>query len=90
MLQEIITNVAETTGLPKSTLKEVINVLIEEIKNELYKREEINFYGFGKFTTREQAARKGRNPSTGEELQIKASTQVKFKPSAMLKKFMNS
>ena len=90
MLQEIIANVSETTGLPKGTIKEVVNVLIEEIKNELYEGEEVNFYGFGKFTTYERSARKGRNPGTGEELQIKASTQVKFKPSSGLKKFINS
>ena len=69
----------------KSQLKE----LADFIRTELSTGNEVNLPGVGKFSVVDRAARVGRNPATGEELQIPAKKAVKFKSSVTLKRDLN-
>ncbi|MHA1738941.1 MAG: HU family DNA-binding protein [Candidatus Heimdallarchaeota archaeon] len=89
MSKKLIANVAEKTGMTQTDTKTILDAILSEIKDELYEKTDVSFFGFGKFCTSERKARKGRNPATGEEIQIKATTQIKFKPSSTLKTFIN-
>ena len=87
---ELIDAVAGDTGATKAMAKNVIDNMLEHIKVALTEQEDVVLPGFGTFATNDRAARTGRNPSTGEPIQIKASTGVKFKPSSALKEAVNS
>lgn len=82
--------VNENTGISlniKETEKLVDNVL--ETIIELSKQDKIQFLGFGNFEVKESAARKGRNPQTGEEIEIAAKKTPKFKPAKGYKEAAN-
>lgn len=76
---------AKKADLSKKDAKLVLDTLTEEITKALTNKEEVRLTGFGKFTTSERKARKGRNPQTGEEIQIPARTVPKFKAGKNLK-----
>ncbi|RBW68214.1 HU family DNA-binding protein [Bacillus taeanensis] len=77
--------VAEKSELSKKDAAKAVEALLETISNTLSKEEKIQLVGFGTFETRERAARTGRNPQTGEEIQIPASKVPAFKPGKELK-----
>jgi len=77
-------------GLPKSTIATVIEAALAAIENGLKKGEEIRLVGFGSFYVSKRAATKGRNPRTGETIQIKASKQPKFRAGKQLKDQVNA
>ena len=66
-----------------------MNAVLKIISNTLKKGDSLTLPGFGTFEVRERAARTGRNPKTGEELQISASRAAAFKPGAALKAAVN-
>ena len=86
---ELVAAMAEQTNLSKkdeeAALKEFIYVVSEELK----KGEKVQLVGFGTFEVSERAAREGRNPQTGETMEIKASKTPKFKAGKALKDMMN-
>ncbi len=82
---ELINVVAEASELSKKDAGKAVDVLFETISNTLAKEEKIQLIGFGAFEVRERAARTGRNPQTGEEIQIQASKIPAFKPGKELK-----
>ncbi|KKI91500.1 DNA-binding protein [Bacillus sp. SA1-12] len=82
---ELINAVASQTELSKKDTTKAVDALIDTIINTLSKEEKIQLIGFGTFEVRERAARTGRNPQTGEELQIPASKVPAFKPGKELK-----
>jgi DNA-binding protein HU-beta len=89
-IRKVSENVAETLG--KSTLKETtvyVDAFLEELKNILVADEKVSFVGFGSFETIKRKAGVGRNPKTGEPVDIQASRLVKFKTSAKLKEAIN-
>ena len=88
--KELIENVADMNDMKKSHVADVLNSTLEMIQEALSEGETIDLYGFGKFSITERAARKGRNPSTGESIDIPASKGVKFKPSRTLKNAVNN
>lgn len=88
--KELIENVADMNDMTKSDVTEVLNATLEMIQEALSEGETIDLYGFGKFSITERAARKGRNPATGESIQIAASKAVKFKPAKALKDAVNN
>lgn len=85
---EFIANVAEAGGLTNAEAKRMIELVFGEIENGLQRARKEGKYTigtFGTFTISKRAARKGRNPRTGEEMEIKASKSLRFRPSAALK-----
>ena len=69
----------------KRTAEEAVAAVLDAIAEGVKKDEKVQIIGFGTFEVKKRAARKGRNPKTGEEMQIKASKSVGFKPSSTLK-----
>lgn len=82
---ELIEKVAETTGLTKKDATASVDAVFASIQGFLSEGEKVQLIGFGNFEVRERAARKGRNPQTGEEIQIAASKVPAFKPGKALK-----
>lgn len=82
---DLIASVAEESDLPKAKAAEVVDAVFSIIEGALKKKEEVRLVGFGSFVTSERAASTGRNPRTGEEIKIPASTSVRFKPGKGLK-----
>ena len=82
--------VAEKTGKSKSEAGAAVEAVFEVIADSLKAGEEVRVLGFGNFTVAKRAASTGRNPQTGEPMQIKASNQAKFKPGKGLKDSLNA
>lgn len=82
---ELIDAIASGADISKVKAGEVIDAFVSTVTNALKNGDTVTLVGFGSFTTAERAARTGRNPATGEEIQIAASTSPKFKPGKQLK-----
>ena len=82
---ELIDNVASKTGLTKKDATAAVDAVFSSIQSTLAKGEKVQLIGFGNFEVRQRAARKGRNPKTGAEIEIPASTVPAFKPGKALK-----
>ncbi|MFC7372346.1 HU family DNA-binding protein [Fictibacillus iocasae] len=82
---ELVTNISEKSGLTKKDVEAVVNGMIDEITSALKEGDKVQFVGFGTFETRERASRTGRNPQTGKEITIPASTVPAFKAGNKLK-----
>ncbi len=85
---ELINAVIKTCkddGLTKRLTGDVIDAAFEAISKAIKKEKRFAYPSFGTFTVRSRKARKGRNPQTGEEIKIKASKTVGFKPAPTLK-----
>ena len=87
---ELITEVAQKTGLSKKDVNEVINATIETIEEALQNGKKISFIGFGSFETVTRAPRVARVPKTGKEVHIPETKAVKFKAGKKLKELLNS
>jgi len=87
--ENIINTVYEETQLPKSRSRDVVERLLEIIKGTLEQGEDILISGFGKFMVKDKAARRGRNPQTRADLQLRARKVVVFKTSGVLRKQIN-
>lgn len=81
----LVNDVATATGLSKKQASEAVDALLSSIKANLAAGEKVQLIGFGSFEVRERAARKGRNPQTGEEIEIPATKVPAFKPGKSLK-----
>ncbi|WP_035186220.1 HU family DNA-binding protein [Alteribacter aurantiacus] len=82
---ELINAVSEKTELSKKDATNAVDAVFDVITDSLQKAEKVQLIGFGNFEVRERAARKGRNPQTGEEIEIPASNVPAFKPGKALK-----
>jgi DNA-binding protein HU-beta len=82
---ELVMNIAEKSGLTKKDVETVVNGVVEEITEALTNGDKVQFVGFGTFETRERSSRSGRNPQTGETIEIPASTVPAFKAGNKLK-----
>jgi len=87
--QDLVSVVAETGELSKAKAGEVVDALFEAIEKALKKKQEVRLVGFGTFSTSKRKAGKGRNPRTGEEIKIPATTTVRFKAGKGLKDAVN-
>ena len=87
---ELITRMAEIEGTTKKAAGEHLDALVSAISETLAKGEEVKISGFGTFSVAERAAREGRNPMTGETIQIAASKSPKFKAAKALKDVVNA
>ena len=86
---ELITFVSKRVDITKKSAGDAINAALEGIASALEKGDSISLIGFGSFKVVDRAAREGRNPRTGEKIQIPASKGVKFTPGANLKERVN-
>jgi integration host factor subunit alpha len=86
---DIIRNVHERMGISKSDSARFIESVFDIIKETLARGEDVKISGFGKLNIKEKAARRGRNPQTGEEMKISARRVLTFKSSQVLKKALN-
>ena len=87
---ELITAMAEKTAKTKKETEETINAFVSVVTEALAKEEKVQLVGFGSFEVRKRAARKGRNPQTGEEMKIEASKMPAFKAGKELKTVVNN
>jgi len=87
--QDLVAVVAESGDLPKAKAGDVLDAVFEAITQSLKNKQEVRLVGFGTFSTTRRKAGKGRNPRTGEEIKIAASTTVRFKAGKSLKGEVN-
>ena len=86
---ELIEAVASKSGLTKADAERAFKAFIETITDTLKSGDQVTMIGFGTFLVRERKARQGRNPRTGETIQIKAAKNPAFKAGKALKDAVN-
>ena len=86
---ELVAAMAEASQLSKKDAEAALNALTATIAEELRKGEKVSLIGFGTFEVAERAAREGKNPATGEKIQIAACKSPKFKAGKALKDSLN-
>ena len=82
---DIVEDLNNEIGLNKREAKELVDLLFDEIKNLLSEGQEVKLSGFGNFQLRDKSPRPGRNPRTGEDVEISARRVVTFKSGQKLK-----
>ncbi len=86
---DLIENIYEKVGLSKEESSQIVELVLEILKETLERGEKVKISGFGNFVVRAKRARRGRNPQTGEEIKITARKVLTFKSSPILKKVLN-
>lgn len=87
---DLIQNIAEETGQTQDAVKTILSALTEQVLKAAENGQDVALHGLGTFKRTERAARKGRNPSTGEELQIAASSSITLKAAQAAKDRLNA
>jgi integration host factor subunit beta len=87
---DLIEEVLRVTELPRKESETIVETIFDSIIDALQKGEKIEIRGFGSFRTRERRGRIGRNPKTGEKVEVPAKKIPFFKPSKELKDFVNT
>lgn len=87
---ELINKVAEVTQMTKKDAGQAVDAIFNAITDALAAGEKVQLIGFGNFEVRDRAARKGRNPQTGEEIEIPATKVPAFKAGKQLKEEVNA
>ncbi|MEW5761847.1 MAG: HU family DNA-binding protein [Bacillota bacterium] len=87
---ELVSAVAEKTDLTKKDVEKAVTALLDSIGDALARGDRVQLVGFGTFEVRERAARKGRNPQTGEEIDIAASRVPVFKAGKALREVVGN
>jgi len=82
---ELIDHVADAAGVEKQIAKKAVEAVLAGIVDAAKKGEEISLPGFGKFKVKDSPARQGRNPGTGETIEIAASRKLGFTPAKQVK-----
>lgn len=82
---ELVAGVAEQAGLTKKDAEKAVNALFDCVQQALAAGEKVQLIGFGTFEVKQRAARKGRNPRTGQDIEIPASSSPSFKAGKALK-----
>jgi DNA-binding protein HU-beta len=85
---ELVNKVAEIAELSKKDAAKAVDAVFDAIAEALQNGEKVQLVGFGNFEVRERSARKGRNPQTGEVIEIAASKTPAFKPGKSLKELI--
>ena len=86
---EIINKIADNTELSKNDVEKVLSSFFETIKSSLKDKQSVRLIGFGTFSSGRRKERTGRNPQTGEQINIPASFYPKFKPGKEFKEYLN-
>jgi DNA-binding protein HU-beta len=87
--QELIENIAGSAEITKAAAARALDTVVESITESLKKGDSVVLVGFGTFSVRDRAARTGRNPQTGQEIQIAAAKVPAFKAGKALKEAVN-
>jgi len=87
---DLIEEVLRVTEVPRRDSETIVETIFESIIQSLQKGEKIEIRGFGSFRTRQRRGRVGRNPKTGEKVEVPAKKIPFFKPSKELKDFVNN
>lgn len=87
---ELVASMAERAELTKVDAEKALKAFIDVVTEEMKNKGKVQLVGFGTFETTERAARTGRNPKTGETIEIGASTSPKFKAGKALKDAINA
>lgn len=82
---DLVNQVAETSELSKKDAAKAVDAVFQSIMDSLKSGDKVQIIGFGNFEVRDRSARKGRNPQTGEEIQIPASKVPAFRAGKALK-----
>ena len=88
--QDLISHVSENAGLTKSDAANAVQAMLDAISESLKTGGDVKIAGYGNFQVAERAASTGRNPRTGEPVEIKAAKLPKFKPGKALKDMLNA
>jgi integration host factor subunit alpha len=86
---EIIESVYERVGFSKKESAEIVELVFDTMKDSLEQGEKVKISGFGSFEVRDKKSRVGRNPQTGEEIEIAARRVLVFRPSQLLRAALN-
>jgi len=86
---DIVNMIQDQIGFPKNQSSEIVETLLDLIKKDLESGNDLLISGFGKFCVREKRKRKGRNPSTGEDMMLAARKVITFRCSNILRKKVN-
>ena len=86
---ELITKVANLSGLTKNDAGKAINALVTAVQGALKNNDKVSLVGFGSWEVKHREERKGVNPKTGEEITIAARKSVSFKPGKEFKEIVN-
>ena len=86
---DLADTIATAHGLTKTDAKKLVDAVFASIADAAAKGDEVSLPGFGKFKVKESAAREGRNPSTGDTIQIAASKKLGFTPAKAIKDKLN-
>ena len=86
---QLIDNIAESADISKASAGRALDAFVETVTAALVAGDNVSLIGFGAFTVKERAARTGRNPQTGEPLEIKAAKVPAFKAGKSLKDAIN-
>ena len=86
---DIIENIYEKVGFSKKEVSKIVESVFDIIKETLQHEDKIKISGFGNFVARNKRVRRGRNPQTGEPMEISSRRILTFKPSQVLKASLN-
>lgn len=87
---ELIAAASDAAGMSKSDMNTALDAIVGTITDAVASGDKVTVTDFGNFDRRENAARKGRNPQTGEEIDISASKSPRFKPAKKFKDAVNN
>jgi len=82
---DLVEEIVNQTGLTKKTSREAVDAMTSVITDALAREEKVTLVGFGTFRVMKRKTRRGRNPKTGEEIQVPAKKVPKFKPGKALR-----
>ena len=86
---DVVENIYEKVGFSKKEVAKIVESIFDIIKDHLQKEDKIKISGFGNFVVRKKRARRGRNPQTGDDIEIRQRRILTFKPSQVLKAALN-
>ena len=87
--KDLVESISKQCEISKTTASYAIDIIFQSITDAINNDEKVDIKGFGSFNISDRKARKGRNPHTGEEIEIKASRVPTFKASKSLKDYCN-
>jgi len=87
---DLVEGLSNKLGMGKGEAERAVNIVLDDIVNALKQGERVNISGFGTFSVSSRQARTGRNPKTGESIEISASRSAKFKAGKQLKDSLNA